>query len=281
MKRETYKEEIVNNIPSCLSDKSLGIDSVKILNLEILNISETSLLKQLEKGVLFTPNLDHLVRLQRDREFYNVYKKAEWVVCDSRVLFFLAKCLKHSILEPIPGSSFFKSFYLFHKDDKNCKIFLMGAKEGIAVKAMDRINSIVGREIVVGAHSPSFGFEHNEAECKQMIDIVNNSGATVLLVGVGSPKQEKWIMKFREKMPGVKLFMALGATIDFEAGTLSRAPKFMQQLGLEWLYRVWKEPRRLFHRYFVDDLMFFYYFTKQIIGRYQDPYATNFSKTSK
>ena len=74
----------------------------------------------------------------------------------------------------------------------------MGAKEGVAQKAMEEINQRVGRQIVVGAHSPSFGFEKNEDECKELIDIVNKSGANVLLVGVGAPKQEKWI-KHMEK----------------------------------------------------------------------------------
>ncbi len=85
---------------------------------------------------------------------------------------------------------------------------------------MENINRRVGRQIVVGAHSPSYGFEKNEQECEELIHIVNESGATVLLVGAGAPKQEKWIAKYRSRMSGVKLFMALGATIDFEAGNI-------------------------------------------------------------
>ena len=126
--------------------------------------------------------------------------------------------------------------------------------------------------MVVGAHSPSFGFEKHEDECEELVRIVNESGANVLLVGVGAPKQEKWIMKYRDKMPEVKVFMALGATIDFEAGTLKRAPKIWQKIGMEWLYRCMKEPKRLFKRYFVDDMQFFYYFGKQLLGIYKDPF---------
>ncbi len=246
--------------------------NVKILNIDILPITHDELLKQITNGVLVTPNVDHLVKLQRDRKFYDVYQKAEWVVCDSKILYLLSKLLKHPLPEAIPGSSFFTAYYTFHKDDKDCRIFLLGAKEGIAAKAMERINGKVGRQIVVGAHSPSFGFEKNEHECENIIDIVNKSGANVLLVGVGAPKQEKWIMKYRDRMPGVKLFMALGATIDFEAGTLKRAPIFWQKLGMEWLYRVLKEPRRLFKRYFVNDMQFFFYFAKQLLGLYKDPF---------
>lgn len=247
--------------------------TIKILNSNILSLTQTDLLNQLQRGVLITPNLDHLVKLQHDREFYEVYRQAEWVVCDSKILYFLSKLLKRPLPEAIPGSSFFTAFYMFHKDDPDCRIFLLGAKEGIAQKAMERINEKVGRKIVVGAHSPSFGFEKDEKECRELVDIVNRSGANVLLVGVGAPKQEKWIMKYRNQMPDVDLFMALGATIDFEAGTLKRAPLLWQKLGMEWLYRCLKEPRRLFKRYFVDDMQFFYYFAQQLLGIYKDPFG--------
>lgn len=247
--------------------------TIKILNSNILSLIQMDLLNQLQRGVLITPNLDHLVKLQHDREFYEVYRQAEWVVCDSKILYMLSKLLKHPLPEAIPGSSFFTAFYMFHKDDPDCRIFLLGAKEGIAQKAMERINEKVGRKIVVGAHSPSFGFEKNERECEALVDIVNKSGANVLLVGVGAPKQEKWIMKYRNQMPDVDLFMALGATIDFEAGTLKRAPRLWQKLGMEWLYRCLKEPRRLFKRYFVDDMQFFYYFAQQLLGIYKDPFG--------
>lgn len=248
------------------------METTRILNVDILSITKDCLLEKLKKGVLVTPNVDHLVKLQRDREFYGVYQKAEWVVCDSKILYLLSKLLKRPLPEAIPGSSFFTSYYMYHKDDPDCRIFLLGAKEGIAAKAMQRINEKVGRRIIVGAHSPSFGFEKNEKECEELIDIINKTGANVLLVGVGAPKQEKWIMKYRDRMPGVDLFMALGATIDFEAGTLKRAPAIWQKIGMEWLYRCMKEPKRLFKRYFVDDMQFFYYFTKQLLGMYKDPF---------
>ncbi len=242
------------------------------LNTNIQVITQHELLKELKKGVVITPNVDHLVKLQKDKEFYEVYKKAEWVICDSKILYMLSKLLKTPLPEAIPGSSFFTAFYEYHQNDPNCKIFLLGAAEGIAIKAMERINQKVGRNIVVGAHSPSYGFEKKPEECEKLVHIINESGANVLLVGVGAPKQEKWIMKYRNEMPGIDIFMGLGATIDFEAGTLKRAPILWQKIGMEWLYRCLKEPKRLFKRYFVDDMQFFYYFTKQLLGIYKNPF---------
>ena len=247
---------------------------VRILNANLLSVTRTELLKVLKRGVLITPNLDHLVKLQHDREFYELYHKTEWVVCDSKILYLCSFLLKNRLPEAIPGSSFFTAFYQYHKDDPDCRIFLLGAMDGVAQKAMARINEAVGREMVVGAMSPSLGFENKEAENELICRTVNSSGANVVLVGVGAPKQEKWIFRHKDRMPGVSLWMALGATIDFEAGNIKRAPKVFQVLAMEWFYRFLKEPRRMFRRYFVDDMKFFWYFGKQLLGKYRDPFDT-------
>lgn len=249
------------------------METTKVLNVEFQNITENVLLENLHDGVFINPNVDGIMKLQKDKAFYDIVKKAEWVVCDSKIIYMVSKLLKKPVVEAIPGSSFFSHFYMFHKDDEGCKIFLLGAKEGVAAKAMGIINNKVGRRIVVGAHSPSFGFEKKEDECEELVRIVNESGATVLLLGVGQPKQEKWIDKYRSKMPNVRIYMALGATIDFEAGEVKRAPEIWRKLYLEWLFRFMMDPKRLFKRYFIDDMQFFYYFAKQLLGIYKDPFA--------
>ena len=245
----------------------------KILNVNILSTTQDELLRNLRKGVLITPNLDHLVKLQHDKEFYELYQKAEWVVCDSKILYLASKALKHPLPEAIPGSSFFTAFYEYHKENPDCKIYLLGAMDGVAPKAMERINEKVGRKIVVGAMSPSFGFEKKQEENELIYRTINESGANVVLVGVGAPKQEKWIFAHKDKMPNVNIWMALGATIDFEAGNIKRAPKIYQKFAMEWFYRFLKEPKRMFKRYFVDDMKFFWYFGKQLLGLYKDPFA--------
>lgn len=245
---------------------------LRILNIDILSVSKKDLLKQMNKGVLYTPNVDHLCKLQHDREFYDAYRRADWVICDSRIILHTSKLLKHPIKEAIPGSSFFCDFYNYHRNDQDCRIFLLGSAEGVARKAMQRINRKLECQIIIEAHSPSFGFEKDEVECSEIIDRINASGATVLVVGVGAPKQEKWIAKYKDYMPGIKLFMALGATIDFEAGVKRRAPSIWREMSMEWLYRFLCEPKRLFKRYFVDDMEFFWYVGKQLLGKYRNPF---------
>ena len=247
------------------------MNKVKILNVDIQNITEQELLQQMKRGVLITPNVDQMVKLQKDREFYDIVKKAEWVICDSKILLLCSKLLGTPLNEAIPGSGFFPHFYMFHKDNPDCKIFLLGAMEGVAKKAMEKINQKVGREIVVGAYSPSYGFEKKQEENEAIYRMVNDSGANVVLVGVGCPKQEKWIDIHKAMMPGVDIWMALGATIDFEAGNVKRAPKWVQKIAMEWFYRFLMEPRRMFKRYFVDDIKFFKLMYMQMTGHYKNP----------
>lgn len=243
-----------------------------ILNVEMDNISQEELLAHLKKGVLVTPNVDQIVKMQSDREYYVIARRAEWCVCDSKILLLCSRLLGTPLKEAVPGSSFFPAFYEYHKEDENCKIFLLGAMDGVADKAKDVINSKVGKEIVVGSYSPSYGFEKKQDENEAIYQMINESGATVVLVGVGCPKQEKWIDAHKAKMPGVDIWMALGATIDFEAGNIKRAPMIWRKLYMEWFYRFLQEPRRMYKRYFVDDPKFFWYLLKQMLGLYKNPF---------
>ena len=102
--------------------------------------------------------------------------------------------------------------------------------------------------------------------------MINESGANVVLVGVGCPKQEKWIDAHKDKMPHVDIWMALGATIDFEAWNVKRAPKIFQLWYMEWFYRFLQEPKRMYKRYFIDDVKFFWYFGRQLLGFYKNPF---------
>ena len=231
---------------------------VNILNIPIDNIGMYELLDKLQNGgVVFTPNVDHLVKLQKDREFYQVYQDADYRVCDSQLILYASRFLGQPIEEKVSGSDLFPAFYHCYSSDHNVKIFLLGGLEGVAEKARRRINAKVGRNMVIGSYSPPFGFEKDPTECSKIVEIIDRSGANVLAVGVGAPKQEKWIGKYKASLPRVSTFFAIGATLDFEAGNLRRAPAWMSSAGLEWLYRLILELGRLWRRYLVEDVGFF------------------------
>ena len=253
------------------------MNKVKLLNVAIDNLSQLELLEKLNSGIVFTPNVDHLMKLQGDQDFFQAYNSATYRLCDSKILFYVSRLLGAPIKEKISGSDLFPAFYEYHKNNKEVKIFLLGAREGVALEAQNKINSKVGRAIVVGVNSPSFGFEKDEEECLKIIEQINQSGATVLAVGVGAPKQELFICKYKDKLPNIKIFLAIGATIDFEAGHIKRAPKWISELGMEWLYRLLAEPKRLWKRYLVHGPTFFWLVLKQKFNLYVDPFSTESS----
>ncbi len=251
------------------------MDTLKILNITLHNWRFNDFLAQLREGVVVTPNIDHFIKLQKDREFYDCYVRSDHIVCDSRVIQLLSRLLYpgRGVVEQIAGSDLFPAYCQYHKDNTDeVKVFLLGGTESSVQIARDELNKKAGANIVIAGYSPPFGFEKNAQEINKIVDLVNQSGATALAVGVGAPKQEKWIYAHREKMSGVKLFFAIGATIDFQAGAVKRAPRWMVKAGLEWLYRLSQEPGRLAKRYLVDDLPFLWLVVKQKLGLYKNPW---------
>ena len=242
---------------------------VTILNVDIDNLSKLDFLEQLEYGVVFTPNVDHLVKLQRNHEFLSAYDIADYKICDSTILMYAAQFLGTPIQEKISGSDLLPEFCDYHQRNPAIRIFLLGGIDGVAKKAQDRINHQFGRNMVVSAYSPSYGFEKDEAECLDIVAQINRSNATVLVVGVGAPKQELWIAKYKGQLPKIKIFLAVGAAIDFAAGNKSRSPQWMSEMGLEWLYRLGSEPRRLWKRYLIDDVPFIWLILMQKLKGYQ------------
>jgi N-acetylglucosaminyldiphosphoundecaprenol N-acetyl-beta-D-mannosaminyltransferase len=249
---------------------------IQLLNISINNMTLNELLNTLQfGGIVFTPNVDHLMKLQRNQEFYRVYQEADYRVCDSQILRYASRFLGNPIKEKISGSDLFPAFYNFYKYNRRIKIFLLGGLGDAAQRAQHNINSKVGRDIVVAAYSPSFGFEKNEEECQKIIKMINASGATVLAIGVGAPKQEIWISKYRNQLQNIKTFFAIGATINFEAGDVERSPKWMSQVGLEWLYRLTTEPRRLWKRYLLDGIPFLWLIIQQRFQFYTNPWLVD------
>ena len=106
-----------------------------------------------------------------------------------------------------------------------------------------------------------------------MIAEINESGATVLVVGLGGGRQEKFIFRYRDRLPGIKLFLPLGARFDYEAESLKRPPAWVTNAGLEWLYRVLREPRQRWRRYLLHQPPFLYLFARQLMGLYRNPFA--------
>jgi exopolysaccharide biosynthesis WecB/TagA/CpsF family protein len=244
----------------------------RILNIAVDDITRDELLERFTQGLFLSPNVDCLMLLQENESFYRIYKSAQFVTVDSQIAFWAANWLGQSVREKVSGSDFLPVYCDYHRGNPNVRIFFLGGKDGVATKAAERINVRVGRHMVVGAHSPSMQFVDSPEECQAAVKMINRSGANVLVLGLGAPKQELWLEKYRHQMPVVHSFMAFGATLDFVAGTVKRAPKWMSRWGVEWLHRLLQEPRRLWRRYLVRDIGFFWLVLKQRLGLYRSPF---------
>lgn len=232
---------------------------IKFLNTQIDNITMQEAINRIDELVIanknsyvVTPNVDHIVKLETDTELKKIYKDADLILTDGMPLIWISKLKFTPIKEKISGSDLFPRVCELAAH-KGYKIFLLGAAEGVAkIAAKNLVDKYHGLN-VVGTYSPSYGFENNEEEINYIINLINKCSPDILAVGLGAPKQEKFIYKYKDELK-VPVSLAIGASIDFEAGKIKRAPLYMQKSGLEWLYRLCKEPRRMFKRYLIDDM---------------------------
>lgn len=232
---------------------------MKFLNTEVDNLTMNEAVQKIEQLILskkpsyvVTPNVDHIVKLETDKEFQEVYKEADLILTDGMPLIWISKLKKNPIKEKVSGSDLFPEVCKLAAD-KGYKVFLLGAAEGIAAKAAENLKEKYKGLNVVGTYSPSYGFEKKEDEIQEIIKMINEVKPDILAVGLGAPKQEKFLHKYANGL-NVPVSLAIGASIDFEAGNIERAPQWMQKIGLEWFYRLCKEPKRMFKRYLIDDL---------------------------
>jgi len=242
----------------------------RILNAWVDDLTVEQVVERLDEGVLWTLNPDHLYHLQRNKDFVEAYRQATIVSSDSKYVYWGLKFLGRRIQSKASGSDIVPAYWRRHANNAEVRIFLLGARAGIAEQARQRINGLAGRDIVVGAHGPSMNFVNDPDETAEAIRMINAAQATCLIVGLGAPKQEIWIVRHRPLMPSVKVYMGVGATIDYEAEAVRRAPRWMTQNGLEWVYRMAREPRRYWRRY-TRTMEFFWLVLLDRLGLYRAP----------
>lgn len=246
---------------------------VRLLNVDVDDITMEELVENFREGVMLTLHVDSIMKLQKDRDYYDLLPKFDVVTCDSQILVVAARLLGTPLRERVSGSDYFPRFYTRYKDDPSMTVFICGGSPGIPEIARRNVNAKVGREMVVGTIAPSRDYDRDPKEIEQIIASINASGASVLMVGLGGGRQEKFIFKYRDRLPGIKLFLPLGGTIDYEAESLKRPPAWVTNAGLEWLYRVLREPRQRWRRYVLHQPPFLYLFARQRLGMYKDPFA--------
>jgi N-acetylglucosaminyldiphosphoundecaprenol N-acetyl-beta-D-mannosaminyltransferase len=216
-----------------------------------------------KNSYIVTCNVDHIMKLQKDKEFKRVYNEADLVIADGMPIIWASHLLRKPIKEKISGSDIIP-FLISHFAEKKYKLFFLGAAPGVAQKAAENLKEKYPNVSDIGFYSPTYGFEEKPDENRMIINMLNEFKPDILFVGVGAPKQEKWINKNFLEID-VPISIGIGATLDFLAGNVKRAPISMQKSGLEWLYRLLQEPRRLWRRYLIEDSQFLLLLIKEIL----------------
>ena len=202
-----------------------------------------------------TPNSDIVVKMQDDSELKRICDNADLILTDGQIVVKISEYLGNPIKERVCMTDF-----VWHVFDlaveKEYKVFLFGGKEEVLEKATENIKKRVPELQIVDSYSPPFGFEKDEKKLETANERIRKSGADILIVFLGCPKQEKFIAKNKDKYQ-VPISITMGGCVDFIAGGVKRAPIWMQRVGLEWFFRFLQEPKRMFKRYFVDDIRIF------------------------
>ena len=211
-----------------------------------------ALVKQEKSSYVVAINVDVVMKIEKDAYLKEIVDKADLVLVDGKPLVWIAKYHKKPVKEKVSGSDLVPALCEMAAR-KDYSLFILGGKDGIAQQARERLEQTYPGIRVVGTYAPPMGFEKDEAELQKVNDIISQARPDILVVCFGCPKQEKFIYENIGKYRA-KVSVCAGATVDFLAGNVKRAPKWMSDHGLEWFYRFTQEPKRLFKRYFVDDV---------------------------
>jgi N-acetylglucosaminyldiphosphoundecaprenol N-acetyl-beta-D-mannosaminyltransferase len=203
-------------------------------------------------GWIVTPNIDICRQTRSNPADRALAESATLIVPDGMPLLWAARLRNERLPERVTGSSLIYSLTSAAQRSGR-SIYLLGGKPGVPDLAGTELTRLYPSLKVAGAAAPPVGFDETAEGVTAIRDSLLLAAPDIVYVGLGFPKQERLIAHLAPAMPQT-WFLACGAAIPFAAGTLSRAPKWMQRSGLEWIFRLLREPRRLFRRYVINDL---------------------------
>ncbi|MHB1346655.1 MAG: WecB/TagA/CpsF family glycosyltransferase [Candidatus Humimicrobiaceae bacterium] len=241
----------------------MDYEKIEILGLKIskdgldpLMDQAAELIKKNARFFVCTVNAFMTVKANEDKELLKIINKAKIVLPDGMSTVWVSKRFKKFNLRRISGFDFFHEFSKI-SDKKGFSYFFMGGKrEDILIRIKNKLQNEFSNIIFKGYFCPSFySKKMPENENEKIIDIINDCKPDILWIGISSPKQEKWIYSNLSRL-NIKMACCVGAVFDFYSGEINRAPIWMQEHYLEWLYRIYSEPKRLFKKYLIYNTKF-------------------------
>jgi N-acetylglucosaminyldiphosphoundecaprenol N-acetyl-beta-D-mannosaminyltransferase len=206
------------------------------------------------RGYVVTPNVDHVVQYQRDAAFRAACDGAALRLPDSVPLVWASRLLGQPLRARVAGADLVPALCEMAAV-RGHTVFLFGGRRDVAGQAAQRLAARFPRLRVAGTYTPPEEFEPAGPSAEAAVRAVNLARPALLFVGLGTPKQELWVNRYWDRLEAT-VVVCCGAAIDYAAGVQVRAPGWMQRAGLEWVWRLGHEPRRLWKRYLVRDAAF-------------------------
>ena len=223
------------------------LNKEEILGIKVLNTSYKDLRTNIEKDInsnkksfIVAINPEKILKARENAELKKLLNDADYQIPDGIGVVYASKLKKGKIKSRITGIDCMEMLCDL-ANEKGYKIFLYGAKSDVIIEAKKKLENKYQNIKIVGIID---GYEKNQ---EKIVEKINKSKADIIFVALGSPKQENWIIENKDKLC-VKIFQGVGGSFDVISGNIKRAPKWMQKAGLEWLYRLMKEPKRIFRQ---------------------------------
>ena len=204
-------------------------------------------------------NVAKIVNMQKDPVLADSVRACDLINIDGMGVVFGARFLGHDVPERVAGVDLFHEL-LTMSARRDFPVFLLGATEDVVTKTVDKVTA-QNPNLTIAGYNDGYFWDDEEA----VVNKIRESGAKLLFVAITSPKKENFINKWQDKL-GVDFVMGVGGTFDVVAGKVNRAPLWMQNAGLEWLYRVMQEPGRMWKRYLMTNSKFLFLLIKNKIA---------------
>lgn len=259
---------------TALARSTTGVprDRTEVCGLRFDNLTLTEAVEQIDELVrtghgayVVTPNVDHVIRANRDPAYASIVRQADLVLADGQPVLWAAWLAGTSLKARVAGSDLFP-LLCGHAAATGLRVFFLGGAPGAAAAAARMLERQYPGLNVSGIHCPPFGFERDRELQLATVRAVQSAHPDIVFVGLGSPKQERWIVEHMHEY-GPAVSIGVGISFSFAAGHIKRAPRWMRRCGLEWLHRLWREPRRLWKRYLIDGLCFLPLLVGSLVSR--------------
>ena len=224
------------------------INRYPILNIWADSVTQQQALEQLDRFInsgdrlhtIFSANPEKNYSVPTDPDLYLAFKGSDLLLPDGIGVVLALRFIHHIKIQRLPGCEFMHNICA-HAQEHGYNIFIYGAKEEVNTGAVNKLTHLYPDLKIVG-HCHGYWPDEN---MDQLVNQINNSNAQILFLALGSPKQEQWIEKYRSQLTTVRVCQGIGGTLDVVYGNVKRAPQFFCRYGLEWLYRLSTEPKRI------------------------------------